>query len=57
VVPAVASVVGEVRGEEIAELQHSQKFVEEVNSAIVRQTRMITGDSDIPWRIWHFSNS
>jgi hypothetical protein len=57
VVPAVASVVGEVRGQEMAELQHSQKFVEEVNTAVVRQTRMITGDFDTPWRIWHFTNS
>jgi hypothetical protein len=31
----------------MAEAQHSQKFVEEVNTAVMRQTRMITGDSNI----------
>jgi hypothetical protein len=46
-----------VRGQEMAELQHSQKFMEEVHATVVRQTRMITGDFDISWRIWHFTNS
>lgn len=31
----------------MAELQHSQKFVKEVDAAIMRQTRMITADSNI----------
>jgi hypothetical protein len=31
----------------MSELQHSQKFVEEIDSAEVRQTCMITGDSEI----------
>jgi hypothetical protein len=43
-----------MRGQEMAEMQSSQKFMEEVNTAIMRQTRMITGDSNIPRRIWHF---
>jgi hypothetical protein len=43
-----------MRGQEMAEMQRSQKFMEEVNTAIMRQTRMITGDSNIPRRIRHF---
>ena len=31
----------------MADLQHSQKFMEEVNTAVMRQTRMITGDCNI----------
>jgi hypothetical protein len=56
-VSAVASEVGQVRGQKMAKLQHSQKFMEEVHTAVVRQTRMITGDSNISRRIWHFTNS
>ena len=56
-VAAVAPGVGQVRGQEMAEPQHSQKFVEEVHTTVVRQTRMIAGDSNISWRIWHFTNS
>jgi len=56
-VSAVAPGVGEVGGQEVAELQHSQKFMEEVNAAVVSETRMVTGDFDIPWRIRHFTNS
>jgi hypothetical protein len=56
-VSVVASGVGQVRGQEMAEAQHSQKFMEEVNTAVVRQTRMITGDPNISRRIWHFTNS
>jgi hypothetical protein len=41
----------------MAELQHSQKFMEEVDAAVVRQTRVITGDLDISRRIGHFANS
>jgi hypothetical protein len=46
-VPAIASGIGEVPGQKMAKLQHSQKFVEEVDAAVVRQTRMITGDFNI----------
>jgi hypothetical protein len=34
----------EVLGKKMAKLQHLQKFVEEVGSAEVSQTPMITGD-------------
>jgi hypothetical protein len=40
-------------GEEIAQLQHSQKFMEKVSSPKVRQTRMITGDFEISGRSSH----
>jgi len=56
-IPAVASGIGEVGGQKMAKLQHSQKFVEKVDAAVVRQTRMIAGDFDISGRIWHFTNS
>jgi hypothetical protein len=32
---------------EVAELQHFEKFVEEIDSAKVRQPLMIAGDSEI----------
>jgi hypothetical protein len=38
-------------------LQHSQKFTKKTDAAVVSKTRMITGDFDIPGRIWHFTNS
>jgi len=38
-------------------MQPAQKFVEEVDAAVVRQTRMIAGDFDISGRIWRFTNS
>jgi len=41
-------------GQEMTEVQRSQKFVEKVNTAIMRQTSMITGDPNISRRIWHF---
>jgi hypothetical protein len=44
-------------GQEIAKPQRSKKFMEEVDTAIVGQTRMITGYLDVSRRIWHFSNS
>jgi hypothetical protein len=56
-VSAVAPGVGEVRGKEVAELQHSQKFMEEVDTAVVSETLMVTGDFDITGRIRHFTNS
>jgi hypothetical protein len=46
-----------MQSQKVAELQHSQKLVEELDTAAVRQTRMITGDPDVSWRIWHFRNS
>jgi hypothetical protein len=55
-VSAVAPGVGDVPGQKMAELQHSQKFMEEIHAAVVRQTRMITDDLDISWRIRHFTN-
>jgi hypothetical protein len=32
-------------GQKVPQLQHLQKFMEEVNATEVRQTTMITGDS------------
>ena len=40
-------------GQEIAELQHSYKFVKEEGAAKVRQARMFTGDSNISRGISH----
>ena len=34
-------------------MQHSKDFLEEVNSAVVRQTSMVTGNFDVSWQIWH----
>jgi hypothetical protein len=45
-----------MQSQKVAELQHSQKLVEELDTAAVRQTRMITGDPDVSWRIWHFNS-
>jgi len=36
--------------EELAQPQHSKTFVEEICTAEVRETTMIIGDSQIPWR-------
>jgi hypothetical protein len=44
-------------GEKVAELQHSDEFMKEVNAADVGQTRMIKGYFYISWRIAHFTNS
>jgi hypothetical protein len=41
-------------GKKIAQLQHSGKFVKKENSAVVRQTRMITGDFNVCRRSPHF---
>ena len=42
-------------------MQHSQKFMEQMNSTEVRETRMVKGDSHTPWRSTqrkpHFTNS
>ena|ERR1035441_112001 len=40
----VASGIVQMPCEEISQLQHSIKFMEKVNSAVVSQTRVITGD-------------
>jgi hypothetical protein len=53
----VAPRVGQVPSQEVTELQHSQKFVKEIDTPEVRQTSMITGDSDTSRRISHFANS
>ena len=53
-IPAVASGIGEVPGQKMTELQHSQKFVKKVDAAIVGQPSMIAGDSNISRRIRHF---
>jgi hypothetical protein len=47
---------GEMGGREVAELQHSQKFMKQVDAGDMRQTLMITGDFYISWRIAYFTN-
>ena len=36
-------------GKEIAQLQHSCKFVKKVKAAIMRQPPVITGDLEVSW--------
>jgi hypothetical protein len=48
---------GEMGGREVAELQHSQKFMKKVDSADIHQTIMITGGFYISWRMAYFTNS
>ena len=52
-IAVVTSGIDQLPGEEMSKLQHSQKFVEEIHSAEVRQTGMITGDSEISRRSPH----
>jgi hypothetical protein len=52
-IAVVTSGIDQLPGEEMSKLQHSQKFVEEIHSAKVRQTCMITGDSEISRRSPH----
>jgi hypothetical protein len=40
-------------GKEVSEVQHSETFMEQVNPAKVRETRMIIGDSYASWRSTH----
>jgi hypothetical protein len=40
--------------EESPQLQHLNKLVEEVNPAIMRQTRVVTGNSQVSRRSSHF---
>jgi hypothetical protein len=37
------------QGKKMTKLQHSKEFLKEEDSAVVRQTLMITGDFDISW--------
>ena len=41
----IAARIGEMLSQEIAELQHSQKFAKEVDSAKVRETLVITSEA------------
>jgi hypothetical protein len=43
----IPSRIGQMSGEEMSELQHSEKFVKEVHAAEVRQPRVITGEFDV----------
>jgi hypothetical protein len=52
-VAVIPSRIEEIAGQEIAELQHSYKFVKEEGTAKVRQARMFTGDSYISRGISH----
>jgi hypothetical protein len=52
-VTVIPSRIEEMAGQEIAELQHSYKFVKEEGAAKVRQARMFTGDSYISRGISH----
>jgi len=37
----------QIPGQEMSQLQHSKKFMNEESAAITRQTRMLEGDSHI----------
>src|SRR6266705_3271414 len=39
--------------DEVSEVQHSQKFMEQVDSTEVRETRMVIGYSHARWRATH----
>jgi len=43
----VAARIGKVPGQELPELQHSKKFVEEVRPTEMRQSPVIAGDEQI----------
>lgn len=45
----VTSRILNMLGQEVAEMQHLKKFVEEVCAAKMRQTPVITGDQKISW--------
>jgi hypothetical protein len=49
----VASNPVQIAGQEMSQLQHSKKFVNEECAAIARQTRMAEGDSHISWGAAH----
>jgi hypothetical protein len=49
----VASGIVQMPMNEMPQLQQSQKFVEEENAAIVRQTLVIKGDRYVSWRSSH----
>jgi hypothetical protein len=49
-IPSVAAGVIQVACQKLPGMQHSHKFMEEVNATKVRETRMITSDSQAPWR-------
>jgi hypothetical protein len=57
----VASWVAQSPVQEMPQLQHSDKFVEEENSAIVRQTAVIIGDPEVsrcaPHSAFYFTKS
>jgi hypothetical protein len=44
-------------GQEVADLEHSQKFMKEESATIVPQTRMTKGDGGISGRSVHFGLS
>ena len=44
-------------GEEIPQLQHSRKFVEKENPAIMRQAPVIAGDSYVSGRMSHVEDN
>jgi hypothetical protein len=45
--------ISQSASKEVTELQHAKEFLEEVNSAVVRQTAVITGDVNISRQIGH----
>ena len=53
-VALVWSRITDLLGEEVSETQHSQKFMEQMDSTEVRETRMVKGDSHAPWRSAHY---
>src|SRR2546425_13117889 len=55
-VPVVLPPIPQLPSEKVAQLQHSQEFVKEVDAAKMCQTLVVTGDGDISRRIFHSAN-
>jgi hypothetical protein len=47
---SVAAGITNLLGDEVSEVQHSQKFMEQVDSTEMRETRMVIGYSHARWR-------
>lgn len=42
--------ITDLLGEEVSEMQHSRKFMEQMDTSKVRATGMVKSDSHVPWR-------
>ena len=50
---SVSSGITDLLGEEVSEMQHSRKFMEQMDATKVRETEMVKGDSHVLWRSTH----